>query len=146
MQEYIINSSTNALLLGDNTTKIYHENGVLLSTININKIMDVSCKYYGSSLLGRVAGAKYMLGSSYKTPIIVSEKNMLIFFPTMSMRKKECVWLNSSNILNYEKHSAKETIITFKNKNKLVVFCSFRVIDKQILKSSRLENIILRRK
>lgn len=47
----------------------------------INTILDESCIYYGSSLNGRIKGSKNIIGSYYKLPVIVSERNNIVFFP-----------------------------------------------------------------
>ena len=39
------------------------------------EVIDHSCKYFGSSYLGRNAGTYNLLGIQHKTPIIVEEDN-----------------------------------------------------------------------
>jgi competence transcription factor ComK len=44
-----------------------------------------------------------MLGFKYKTPIIVSEINNIIFFPTIAPKETYCVWISQNNIEKYRR-------------------------------------------
>ena len=122
---YEINSSTCALIpKNDFSTIILDNDGVETIPNSINKLMNYSCAYYGSSLKGRLEGTKQALGSKYKLPIIVEETREMIFFPTSSYRDNKCAWISLKNISNYKK-SGKNVKVLFKNnqvhKNKLKI-------------------------
>ena len=46
------------------------------------KIMEESCKYFGSTYNGRKDSARSILGAEYKVPIIVEDTNNIVVFPT----------------------------------------------------------------
>ena len=78
------------------------------------KIVDDSCRFFGSSLNGRHEGTKSLIGVNYKAPVIVEETSSMIFFPTNSPRLTDCTWISLNNIENYSKNNGKTEII-FKN-------------------------------
>ena len=64
--------------LNTNVTTTYGD--VIFKGNNIKSILNESCISYGSSLNGRIKGSKWALKSKYKLPIVVSEKEKLVFF------------------------------------------------------------------
>ena len=107
--------------------------------------MDTNCQYYGSSLAGRTKGTYNMTGLNYKAPIIISEQEPTIFFPTCSPRLKECAWINLENIEKISKLDDK-CQIDFLNNEKLEVDFTYRVINNQYLRSLSLRNTYKNRK
>ena len=62
------------------------------------RIMEESCKYFGSTYEGRKDSAKAILGAEYKVPIVVEDGNNLVVFPTTSPQSSECVWISLKRI------------------------------------------------
>ncbi len=132
------------------TLIIYYDNfnTVMINTVGkiiingnfIRSILNKSCIFYGSSLNGRLKGSKDLLKCRYKLPIIISESNRLIFFPV-----NKYFWINFNMIESFEKKE-NHTIITFKNGYKRSIFVSYRVVNNQMLKCSRLWLEYLERK
>ena len=108
-------------------------------------IINEICNYYCSSLKGRIEGSNYLLGNNYKTPVIISETREIILFPTSSYRSDDCIWINYKKIDRYYSKRL-NTIIEFINGKKITIRLSNKVINKQILKSSRLESILKSKK
>ena len=109
------------------------------------EIINDSCLYFGSSYSGRLSATKYLLGISYKSPIVIEETRNIIFFPTLSPRVKNCYWINLNNIKNYEK-SNKQSRVIFNDGKKLEIPISFGSLDNQVLRATRLESIIRKKK
>ena len=107
-----------------------------------NSILNISCIYYGSSLNGRIKGSRSILGSYYKLPIIISEKNRIIFFPVKN--DKNVLWINFNNIGGYE-NKKNGMLIIFKNGYKKYLKISSTVFNNQLLKCSRLWLVYLTR-
>ena len=80
------NSEENSLVYEDDSRYIVNETPF--------KIMEDSCKYFGSTYNGRKDSAKSILGAEYKVPIIVEENNNIIVFPTTSPSSADCVWIS----------------------------------------------------
>lgn len=123
-----------------NTVMINTDGKIIINGNFIRSILNKSCIFYGSSLNGRLKGSKDLLKCRYKLPIIISESNRLIFFPV-----NKYFWINFNMIESFEKKE-NHTIITFKNDYKRSIFVSYRVVNNQMLKCSRLWLEYLERK
>lgn len=146
MTEYEINESTLALIAVEkNLTKVYEDNDNFIVYKSANKIMDESCSYFGSSLIGRQKGTSNLVGITHKAPIIVEESKEIIFFPTSSPRLETCSWISLNN---FEKLSLndKENMLIFKNKQGIIIDISKGIITNQILRATRLEYVLRNRK
>ncbi len=110
------------------------------------EIMEESCKYFGSSYEGRKAGSKEILGAEYKVPIVVEDYNNLVVFPTTSPLSKECAWISLSRVNNIYKIDNNNTKIVFDNNKEIIVPCSFRSLENQLSRASRLDLVLRNRK
>lgn len=143
MKEYIINKNTLVVIpLDDKSSRVVEVKKEFIVYKSVLNIIKKSCIYYGSSYNGRVYGSKYMLNKSSKIPIIISEINNLIAFPTKSPRNKKCCWLLLNNIKHYNKIDINQTIIRFSCGKSMKIGVSYRIIDNQVLQSSRLKYIL----
>lgn len=142
MENYEINNSTLAVIaLNENQSKIIELDEIYIVEKSVHEIIDHSCKYFGSSYLGRHEGTKMVTGIRYKTPILIEESQNIIFFPTTSSKTDKCMWISLNNIKNYTKHKKYSKII-FKNNYELVIDISYGSLENQILRSSLLDNTI----
>ena len=65
-KEYEINEETLAIIAVDkNYSEVYELNDHYVIEKGSNKIMEDSCRYFGSSLDGRRKGTEYMIGVNY---------------------------------------------------------------------------------
>ena len=110
------------------------------------KIMEESCKYFGSTYEGRKESAKDILGAEYKVPIVVEDSDNLVIFPTTSPHSDECVWISLKRIKCFEKIDACNTKIIFDNNKEIIVPCSYRSIENQVSRASRLDFVLRKRK
>ena len=110
------------------------------------EIMEASCKYFGSTYQGRKEGAKEILGAEYKVPIIIEDTNNLIVFPTTSPYSEECMWISLNRIKKYLKIDTYHTKIIFDNNIEIIVPCSYRTIENQVSRASRLDLILRKRR
>ena len=106
------------------------------------QILEHSCEYFGSSFDGRREGTKKLLGITHKSPIIVEESRKIIFFPTTSPDRNDCIWINLEKISRYYKSSQKKSIIEFKNGDIIEFDVSIGSLTNQILRASRLKYIL----
>lgn len=147
LKDYEINSSTLAIIpVSEKVSRVMEEENVYLVNKSTTKIIDDSCKFFGSSYLGRFEGSKRLLGSKiYKAPIIIEESNEIIYFPTGSSRDMNCTWISLKKIKKYEKNEYITTVI-FKNETTLELDISYESLSNQILRASRLESILRQHK
>lgn len=142
---YEINASTLAIIpLSKDVSKVLEEEDVITVLKNPTDIIDDSCKYFGSSYLGRHEGTKTLIGMKYKCPIVIEETRGIIFFPTSSPRFDNCCWISLKKVLKYKKEKGR-TIIVFKNGYELPVAISVGSLENQILRSTLLESVLRNR-
>ena len=134
---YEINNATIAILsIKKGCSRIIEEKDDFLVTKDSTEIINDSCKFFGSSYMGRFEGTKNLIGVNYKAPIIIEESREIIFFPTSSPRFQNCNWICLKKINSIEKE----------NKKQLTLDVSYHSIENQILRSTLLESKIRNRK
>ncbi len=145
MKNYEISEETLYLESVGEKTKIIEKENIIEVDNKIQKIMENSCEYFGSSFEGRKKGTTNLIGVTHKSPIIIEETRGIIFFPTTSHRLEDCIWISLNNLKNYYK-SNNNVVIEFNNGQKLNLNISYGVIDNQILRASRLDAVLRIRK
>lgn len=146
IENYEINNSTLAIIpIADNMSRVMEEENVYTVSKTPTEIIDDSCRFFGSSYDGRHEGTKNLTGINYKSPIIIEESKEIIFFPTSSPRFDNCHWISLNHIDKYQKGSL-SAIINFKNGQKLELNISYGSLENQILRATRLESILRKRK
>ena len=145
--KYEINEGTLAIMpLDTNTSKVLEDEVEYVIEENPYQIMEESCKYFGSSYRGRKEGAKSILGDGYKVPILVEDGRNIIFFPTVSPTDKHCIWLASSKIKSIDSIDELSSRIIFDNNQEIEVPVSYRSLQNQLLRATRLESVVRNRK
>ena len=132
------NDEKSSLVLEDNDRYIVQDKPF--------NIMEDSCRYFGSSYEGRKEGAKTILGAEYKVPIVVEDSGNIIAFPTTSPYADDCAWISLKRVYNIYKIDNYNTKIVFDNKEEIVVPCSFRSVENQLSRASRLDLVLRNRK
>lgn len=146
LEEYEINDDTLALIFKSNKiSEILESDDTLYIKQNINKIIDESCKYFGSSYIGRIEGTKKITGICSKFPIIIEESSEIIFFPTHSPRNEKCIWINFKQLKKIEKIE-NNTKIIFNNNRFINLETSYHSIKNQYLRASLLQSLLHQRK
>ena len=145
--KYEVNNGTLAVLPNDeDSSLVYEDDNRYIIQEKAYKIMDDSCKYFGSTYEGRKNGSKEILGAEYKVPIIVEDSNNLIVFPTTSPFSDDCVWISLKRVKNIFKIDSFNTKILYDNNVEIIVPCSFRSVENQLSRASRLDLILRNRK
>lgn len=145
--KYEVSNGTLAIVPNERESSvIYEDEERYIIDQNPFKIMEESCKYFGSTYKGRKDSAKEILGAEYKVPIIVEDSSNLIIFPTTSPLAEDCIWLSLKRIKKFDRIDSNNTKILFDNNVQLIVPCSYRTIENQISRASRLDLIMRNRK
>ncbi len=140
---YEISRGTLAIVPNDkNGSLVYEDESRYVIPQTPFSIMEDSCKYFGSSYEGRKEGAKEILGAEYKVPIVVEDSDNLIVFPTTSPSAPDCVWISLKRIKKFVKVDNNHTKIIFDNNKEILVQCSYRSIENQLSRASRLDFIL----
>ena len=146
MEKYVINTSTLIIINKNNYSMVIENDQQLIVNKTAKDIIEDSCNYYGSSLKGRISGSKNLIGVGYKCPIIINENKSIIFFPTSGLRDNNCIWISLNNIEKYYVNELGKTEIIFKNNYKITLLLSLGIIDRQILRATRLLAVLNGRK
>jgi len=145
-ENYEISLSTVAIIpIDKRKCKIIEEEDHYIVDKSSTEIINDSCRFFGSSYIGRQEGTKYLTGINYKSPIIIEETNEIIFFPTSSPRCDNCCWISLKHVDKYVKED-RNTKILFKNGFSLLLNVSFGSFQNQILRSNLLRSVIRDRK
>ena len=146
MDSYQINSKTLAIIpINRKQTKVFEDDMILVINKSTRKIIQENCEYFGSSYEGRKKGTMDLLGVTHKAPILIEESNNIIFFPTSSPRLNDCGWISLNNLESNRSYDD-DSIIEFNNQMKLQVNVSNKVIENQVLRATRLESLLTKRK
>ena len=146
LKTYEINEDTYAIVpKNKEKTYVYEKSGTYLINESADQIMEDSCEYFGSTFNGRKEGSARVLNSNYKVPIIIEDSESIIFFPTESPRLVSCSWISLKNIDYYQRYED-GSIIVFKDGSLIKLPISYTSLNNQILRSSRLQYLISKRK
>lgn len=149
MNQYEINDATLAIIPDKKVNSLILEEGTEYKIeAKPLKIIDYSCKYFGSSYVGRREGSKQILQTAYKLPIMIEDTRNIVFFPTNSPEETECSWLALNKIEKIRPLSSRNnyTEIEFANGKILALPISYKSLENQILRASRLESVIRNRR
>ena len=132
---YEVDLSTLILIgLDDLSTKVVTTDNEFIIKESCKKIMDNSCRFFGSSLTDRIKATNRLVNMASKTPIIVEETRNIIFFPLKSTREKNNIWVSFNNLDTYTKDDNK-TVLIFKNGKQIILYFSYYIIDNQVTRS-----------
>lgn len=145
MNNYEINENTLAIIPQANKSHVYEKKNSFIVNKTVHSIIEESCKYFGSTLEGRKLGTTFLTGITHKAPIIIEESKEIIFFPTASPRLNTCSWISLNNLEKYEKKDNKMKLI-FNNHAEIFIDISYEIINNQVLRATRLESILRKRK
>lgn len=144
IQNYILNSEVLCFTQDFNNEKnvlIVEKSKNTIIEMDCLKFLKKSCSYYGHSYnLQRqfiIDNFNYYI----KTPIVVSEYNLIIFFPTTSPKSKDCIWIAYNNVERYVKEK-EYTKIYFNGGKILNISSPYSTIDYQITKCIKIEKFL----
>lgn len=146
LDNYEININTLLIIpINKTTSKVIETDNFYIVNKKTTEIIDNSCRYFGSSLIGRLEGTKNLIGVNYKSPIIIEDALDIVFFPTSSPRFDNCSWIALNNIKNYEKNHKNSKLI-FKNNYIYNLDISYESLQNQIYRATLLESTLRKRK
>ena len=146
LDNYEINTSTLLIIpINKTTSKVVEKENTYIVNKKSTEIIDNSCRYFGSSLIGRLEGTKNLIGVNYKCPIVIEDALDIIFFPTSSPRFNNCFWISLNNIKDYQKNQ-KTCKLIFKNDFMINLNISYESLQNQIYRATLLESTLRKRK
>ncbi len=95
-------------------------------------LLDLFCKKNGSSLKGRIDAAKYLVQAKTKFPVLIRERDYLIFFPLMGYETSQRNhWVNDSALVMITGIGREETELLFHTGLRLVIPYDIRMVRRQ---------------
>lgn len=101
------------------------------------KVVDYACKYFGSSLKGRLEGTKDISRITHKAPIAIDPSSGMFFFPTTSPSNGNCSWISHSHVHIVKPFDSDRTELEFKNGRSIVLDVSYGSILNQIQRTAQ---------
>lgn len=101
------------------------------------KIVDDACKYFGSSLKGRLEGTKDISRITHKAPIAIDPSSGMFFFPTCSPSNPNCSWISHSHVHQVLPFDSDRTELHFKNGRRIIIDVSYGSILNQIQRTAQ---------
>lgn len=142
IEEYEVSPDTMAIIPVQYGSKIYTEifeyGDSYLSPFKPLDIVKRSCEYFGASYEGRKTGTKRLIGITHKAPIIVDPHTLIFLFPTTSPLNPQCIWISHKHVLYRERNDADSTIVTFQNKQTIVLPISKSSFENQLQRTAQL--------
>ncbi len=126
-------------------TIVMEETASFIVPLSPLKLIDESCRYYGSSYAGRLEGVKQVMGITKKAPIAISVELSIFFFPHESPQNESCVWLSHTHIEALEKKDKQHTIVYFSNGDSLVVPASKNQLETKVLRTAQYRHLLQNR-
>ncbi|GGM25207.1 competence protein [Paraliobacillus quinghaiensis] len=109
------------------------------------KIMDLGCKYFGSSLQGRQEGARDVCGIQNKVPISVDPSSGMYFFPTASPQNPYCSWISHTYIDRIRKAPGRGTEFVFKDGSVIILEVSYGSMINQLQRTAQFRYLLDKR-
>ncbi|GEN52955.1 competence protein ComK [Halobacillus faecis] len=146
-KEYEINPQTMALIATNNEdgqafTEVMETDERFVISKCPSDLIDCSCRYFASSLDGRIAGTKQLTGYTHKPPIVISEAMAIYFFPIISPKRKDCSWIAHKYIRSYRGEPNKTTTVQFTNGMTVNLPVSDGMFANQVQRTAHLRVIL----
>ena len=103
------------------------------------------CIASGSSLAGRLEAVRRLTTiTKYKSPVMIDETSMQMFFPLRSINAKgENTWLCDDGIMDLESIERKTTTVMFTNGFRLDIPYDYRMIRRQQSNCNEIRQILM---
>lgn len=101
------------------------------------KIIDYACKFFGSSLKGRLEGTKDISKITHKAPIAIDPSSGMYFFPTASPTNQKCSWISHSHVEFVKPINNDKTELFFKNGSRISIDVSYGSILNQVQRTAQ---------
>lgn len=140
---YEISPSTFALIpertdYGIDGSYVIEQHDEYFVPIAPRKLIDQACKFFGSSLKGRLEGTKDICSYTHKPPIAIDPHGGMYFFPTTSPQNPNCSWIAHSYIDRVEPCMNNETRIHFVNGKHVIIPISYGSMLNQVQRTAQL--------
>src|SRR5699024_6331581 len=100
-------------------------------------MIDHACKFFGSSLRGRLEGTKDISKITHKPPVAIDPSSGMYFFPTASPTNKSCSRIAHSHVELINPIDKNKTEVVFTNGNTIVLDVSYGSMMNQLHRTAQ---------
>lgn len=101
------------------------------------KLIDEACRFFGSSLQGRMDGTRDISKITHKPPIAIDPSSGMYFFPTASPTSNHCSWIAHSHVDFIDQFGHDQTVIVFKNGKRIILDVSYGSMTNQLNRTAQ---------
>lgn len=127
---------------GNLSTCVLEEETEYMIDYSPSKLIDYSCRFFGSSLKGRQDGTRDICGITHKVPISIDPSSGMYFFPTSSPSSPKCSWIAHSHIDQLNRAGNHCTEIIFKTGKKVTLEISFGSLINQVQRTAQFRYLL----
>lgn len=106
-------------------------------SLSNRKLLDFTCKMFGSSLNGRLEYSREWLRCDYKLPILIDDVRNIILFPLHSIENPNNIWI-SFNVIEDYKRTSKGIEILLVNGKKIKIAENYTIFENQYIRALQL--------
>lgn len=122
---------------GTRNTYVLEETREYTAQTTPTKMIDEACKFFGSSLKGRLEGTKDISRITHKAPIAIDPSSGMYFFPTASPSNTKCSWIAHSHVKEINPIGKNKTEIIFKNGKRIIINVSYGSMLNQVQRTAQ---------
>lgn len=115
------------------------DGGEFITPFKPIEVVKRSCEFFGYDYEGQRKGTKSLTGYTHKAPIEIERAFSIFIFPTSSPDRDHCMWIAHSHVDSFSKNNARETMVTFRNKRKLILSVSYGTFETQLARTAILK-------
>ena len=108
------------------------------------ELLNQRCLKHGSDINGRIASFRSLLGIKQKAAVLISEINDEIWFPTLSMKQKDCVWIRYDALMSVKAEKPNECDVISMKGFSYHLDTDRRVINEQMKRCRRFLDLLHR--
>ncbi|GGH88681.1 competence protein ComK [Pullulanibacillus pueri] len=131
---------------GHRQTVVLEEERIIVVREKPLDIIKHSCEFFSASYEGRKKGTKRLMKITHMPPIVISNSQMIIFFPLSSPENADCIWLAHNHVKDWDKikgsHKNHKTLVIFSNLQTYPLSMQSSTFDLKVCRGSRLKHIM----
>ena len=94
--------------------------------------LDEMCIAHGSTYKGRDDAFRTLTETKQKPAVLISEMTHQMYFPTLSPKSRDCIWLCAERIFAIRAKDNQHSLVLFMDGNKIELAVSKRTLKKQM--------------
>lgn len=110
----------------------FDDGSALINPQKPSAYLNLKCLHNGSDMKGRTGSFCYLLNVKQKPAVLISEVSGEIWFPTLSAKQKDCVWIRYDEILEVKALDPQACEVIFFSGLRIRLETDARVIRSQM--------------